>query len=333
MKRAGDLFYAIIDFDNLLEAFHKAQLGKADREGVKIFRAGLNDNIASLRSAIIDDTLVLGNYRYFTVHDPKTRLICAADFPERVVHHALINVIGTFLERRMIYHSYACRKGKGQHQALETARCFSRNHRFYLKTDIKKCFDSIPHTGLMSMLSRLFKDCRLLLLCKKIIDSYHVEPGHGLPIGNLTSQYFANAYLDIFDHWIEERCRVMCYLRYMDDMLVFGEKNDLVVIREKCKDYLVSELGLSLNKGGMINRTEAGVGFLGRTVFPNGIRLSKRTKKRVRTKFHRYETMWDKGYWDSATLQRRMESLWAGMKTSNSLGWRRRLAERACNDV
>ena len=333
MKRHSNLFSAVIDTNNLLDAFHKAQLGKADREGVKAFRLDLNENISSLRNDIVNDTLCLGEYRYFMVHDPKTRLICAASFSERVVHHALITIIGPLLERRMIYHSYACRKGKGQHKALSTALRFSRKHPYYLQMDIRKCFDSIPHERLMYMLSGMFKDSKLLNLCFKIIDSYHKTPGTGLPIGNLTSQYFANAYLDIFDHWVKETCRMKSYIRYMDDMIVFGEKENLLELRKKCSDYLTTELSLSLKQGGYINRVENGFGFLGCTVFPKGIRLSKRSKKRVRAKFHRYEKMYDLGLWDSDTLQQRMQSLWAGLYCAKSYGWRCKLAKQARDDV
>ncbi|MCE5250403.1 reverse transcriptase/maturase family protein [bacterium] len=333
MKRKGNLFDSVIDFDNLLDAFHKAQLGKADREDVKAFRFDLNANIATLRNDIINDTLCLGSYHYFMVHDPKTRLICAANFPERVVHHALINIIGPLLDSHMISHSFACRKGKGQHKALSVTLCFSRRHPYYFQMDIRKCFDSIPHERLKKMLASRFKDEKLLRLCSRIIDSYHAAPGAGLPIGNLTSQYFANAYLDIFDHWIKESCRMKSYLRYMDDMLMFGKKDELLELRGKCGDFLATELGLILKNGGTINSVEKGIGFLGCAIFPKGIRLSKRTKKRVRTKFHRYEEMWEKGFWNSETLQQRTESLWAGLYSANSYGWRCRLAKHGRDDV
>ena len=187
-----------------------------------LFRMKVDCNLEEIRRGLENETARIGAYSYFTIKDPKERIICAASFPERIIHHAVMNICEPYFERFQIFHSYACRKGKGQHAALLSAFHYAKSSPFFLKMDVRKYFDSIDHEILFNRLTRLFKDHRLLDLLSRIIDSYHTAPGKGVPIGNLTSQYFANHYLASFDHYVKETLGVKRYIRYMDDMLFFS---------------------------------------------------------------------------------------------------------------
>lgn len=162
-----------------------------------------------------------GHYHQFTIYDPKVRVISAAPFCERVMHHAIMNVLEPVFENHLMFHSYACRKGKGIQAAILYAFSCSKAHHWFLKLDIRKFFDSISHQILKNQLRRLFKDTRLLFLLDSLIDSYQTSPATGLPIGNLTSQFFANHYLFAMDHYILEKLRPRAYVRYMDDFVLW----------------------------------------------------------------------------------------------------------------
>ena len=152
--------------------------------------------------------LKLGAIIFFKVYDPKERQICAPPFREQVLHHAMMNICGCFFERFQINHSYACRKGKGTIAAINATKKYTKKYDWYLKLDVSKFFDSIHHGVLKQQLLRLFKEKEVLDIFGKIIDSYTTSPERGVPIGNLTSQYFANHYLAALDHFVKENCNV-----------------------------------------------------------------------------------------------------------------------------
>ena len=284
MKRAGFLYDGICDMDNIRLAFWKAQRGKATRRSVIAFRSRLNDNLAEIRNAFASGDFKLGNYTCFPVFDPKERMICAAPFRERVMHHAAINVCAPFFEKRLIHDTYACIKGRGLDPCLDRARSFCRRFERYLKMDVHKYFDSISHDRLESLMRKYFKDARLLGFFDAVIDTYEKAPGRGIPIGNLTSQYFANAYLCAVDRLAKETLRVGGYVRYMDDFVLFSDSADELkaarkTIREFCKDAL----DLELNEPGM-NRCESGLKFLGYVLRPGSVRLTLRAKRRFKRK-------------------------------------------------
>jgi len=210
----------IADAENLRLAFWKAAKGKRGKADCVAFRERLDENLAALRAELLEGDVPVGNYHYFTVHDPKERLICAASFRERVLHHAVMNVCEPALERAAVFDSYACRKGKGRLLAVERAQGYARTHGWFLKMDIRKYFDSIDHETLRALLGRKFKDPELLRLVDRILASYQTAPGRGLPIGNLTSQHFANFYLAPLDRFLKEELRRGAYVRYMDDFVV-----------------------------------------------------------------------------------------------------------------
>jgi retron-type reverse transcriptase len=200
------------------------------------------------------------------------------------VHHAICNLIEPILERSLIHHSYACRTGKGTHRAIRQAQIFSRKYQYFLKCDIRKYFESIDHTILKEILARKFKDADLIWLLNIIIDSAQSkEAGKGIPIGSLTSQHFANLYLDRLDHYVKDSVRINGYLRYMDDFILFGdEKSELHLLHSSIRNLLKDQLNLGLKeKATVIAPVLEGVPFLGFRIFPNLIRIRHENKKRV----------------------------------------------------
>jgi len=164
MKRQGQLLDRIADLNNLYEAFYKAQKGKVHKSAVCAFREKLQANLRTLRHQITSGVIETGNYRSFTIYDPKKRLICATPFSQRVLHHALMNVCHPFFEKHQIGESFASRSGKGTYAALDKAREYNRHYRWFLKLDVRKYFESIDHAILKKQLCRLFKDKDLLLI-------------------------------------------------------------------------------------------------------------------------------------------------------------------------
>ena len=207
MKRAGQLLEAIADAGNLRLAFWKAAKGKRAKADCRAFQARLDANLTALRADLLASTARVGDYHYFTIHDPKERTICAASFRERVLHHALMNVCEPVLERAAIFDSYACRRGKGQLAAVRRAAAYAGRYGWFLKMDIRKYFNSVDHDAMRGLLRRKFKDAAVLAVFDQVLASYQTAPGRGLPIGNLTSQHFANFYLGPLDRFVKEGLR------------------------------------------------------------------------------------------------------------------------------
>jgi hypothetical protein len=288
MKRAGYLIEKIADTRNICLAYHKARRGKAADTGVLNFERHIDKNIEQLRLQILSGNVSVGNYHYFTIYDPKIRLICAADFRERVLHHALMNVCHPYFERNLIYDTYATRINKGIYAALDRAKKAMLNYRYAAKLDFRKYFDNISHPVLKAKLQQMFKDRTLLDVFGKIIDSYQTADGLGLPIGNLTSQYFANFYLSELDHYAKEVLRIPVYIRYMDDILLF--ENDKPVLKSYLSDLNAAaseKLGLTFKPFSIVQQRQ-GIAFLGYKMYRHRHLLSNSSKKRLKHKIRLY---------------------------------------------
>ncbi len=329
MKRTGNLYCRISTYENLCTAFRKAVKGRHGSREVIAFRDDFENNIRKLREQLLCHEPDIGHYSFFKVIDPKPRNICAASFPERVLHHAIMNICEPVLESYSVYDSYACRKNKGNRKALTKAQKYARKSEWYLKLDIRRYFDSMDHLIVIRLLSRRFKDTELILLFQKLLETYHTDPGKGVPIGNLISQHLANFYLGRFDHWIKEERRVRSYLRYMDDFVLFGNdktylKNELAEIRR----FLSEELALELNHNIQLNRCNRGFPFLGYRVFPHTIRLSPASRRRFSRKFRKYEKEWQEGRRTTDELVRCMEPLVEFTRAADADGFRRNVITR-----
>ncbi len=295
------LFDRLTSFDNLLAAFLKARRGKRLRPAVAAFELDLEHELLRLQDELTAGTWRPGSYHNFYVHDQKRRLVTAAFFRDRVVHHALLNVLEPVFEPSFLYDSYACRRGKGQHRAICRYQRWSRGHQYVLRGDILKFYPSVDHAILLQLLSRKIRDRRVLALCTMIVRSgtgildseYRITwfPGddlfsplgrpRGIPIGNLTSQFFGNVYLNELDHFVKEQLCCRCYLRYMDDVAVFGDDpRSLALAKRRISEFLAG-LRLTLRpEKTRVWQTGDGAEFLGFRVFPGHRLVRKATAYR-----------------------------------------------------
>lgn len=296
MRTWKSLFPRICVFSNLQEAARKARRGKRLRREVYEFEARLEDNLIQLQRELEALTWQPGPYREFYVQESKRRLICAAPYRDRVVHHALCNVIEPLFERSFIFDSYACRKGKGTHAAADRYTEFSRKARYVLKCDIARYFPSVRHDVLFGKLARRIADRDVLWLCEQIIrsrgdDGLLWPSGQGIPIGNQTSQFFANVYMNGFDHWMKETMRRRFYIRYVDDFVVLGDsKRELHELVPEIEAKL-GTYGLTLHaRKRTVFPVSEGCDFMGYRIWPthrrlrpqNGYRFQRRLKAMAR---------------------------------------------------
>ena len=246
MKTYRRLFDKVTDFSNLLFSARQAQCGKRFKPEVVHFNFGLEGNLLRLQSELETGQWRPGEYSRFTVFEPKERQIVAAPYRDRVVHHALCNVIEPLFDGGFIEDSYACRERKGTHAALDRAQAGVRECKFALKCDIKKFFFSINHEKLTKIIEGKIACGRTLDLIRKIIASDSVI---GVPIGNLTSQLFANIYLNELDRFIKQDLLIRHYVRYMDDFIIFGNsKSDLARVKIALVAFLHERLSLGMNE-------------------------------------------------------------------------------------
>lgn len=326
MRRAANLFDEIADRDNLRLAFHKAARGRRGQAMVREFAAGLERHIAAMSEAIREGTLQVGRFQQFLIRDPKERVITAPCFDERVLHHAIMNVCEPVMDRWLIDDTFACRTGKGREAALQRAQHFTRKAIWFLKLDVRKYFDSVPHAKLMVFLERRFRDRRLLELLNRIIAAYRGELGIGLPIGSLTSQHFANFYLGWLDRFVKESLRVRGYVRYMDDMVLWHESREaLTEIHGRCQEFAATQLALDF-KLGEVQRTGVGVPFLGCRIWPTHVELNRRSKCRWRQRVRVLERAERLGLLSQSNLQQRLASLTAYSKAAGVKSWKFRRA-------
>lgn len=330
MKRAGNLTEKIADTANLYHAFYKAAKSKRIKNEVLNFEKNLDANLSNIQQEIISGNITTGNYHYFKIYDPKERTICAASFPERVLHHSIMNICHPYFEKQLIYHSYATRIGKGTYAALDTAKGYTKRYLFYAKLDVRKYFDNIAHEVLNDLLNRIFKDEILLQIFRKIIESYSVSDNRGIPIGNLTSQYFANYYLSPADHYAKEILQIPGYVRYMDDVLLF--ENDKNLLKEKLakfKNFVETNLLLTF-KPSTLNYTKMGISFLGYRLLPESVKLNNNSKRRFVNKIAKYQHLLSEGIWTQKEFARHILPLVSFTEYAQAKELRRKIITYDC---
>ena len=285
----AEYFDSIVAFENLLRAYKKASKANNNKYRAYEFFFNLEKELLVLHHELKSGNYLPGTLTKFKIYDPKERVISAAPMRDRVVYHAIFNLLEPVFERFMISDSYACRKGKGSHAAVERAQSFLRCNKWYLKADIKKYFESIDHEVLMKVLSGRIKDGRTLNLFRKIIAVE--EATRGLPIGNLTSQHFANLYLSKFDHYVKDFLGIKSYLRYMDDFVIFhNDKDYLKKLLVTLRGFLQIDFKLQLKeKAVFINKDQNGLSFLGWRIFKTTIRIRSqnyyRSVKKIKKRY------------------------------------------------
>ena len=315
-------FEDILSPDNLRLAWHKVSLGRSSKKPILDFHIRLDENLAALSRDLADGSYRPGPLETFVIKDPKERVISAAGVRDRVAFHAVMNVYDPVFDRHLIHDSYACRMGKGTHKAVLRAFHFAKSSRFFLIMDVRKYFYSIDHAVLKEMLARLVRDGRTLDLFRVIVDSSHAMPGKGVPIGNLTSQYFANHYLSPLDHRFKERLRVRRYLRYMDDILIFGnDLDELKGLYLEAVSHAGEKLGLAL-KPQVVGTVAEGAPFLGFLVRNSGIYLQQKTKRRYRARIAELERKLGRGTMGELEAGRRAESLTSHLLLARSRAFR-----------
>lgn len=308
------LFDQIVSVENLYQASLAAARGKRTRESSADFHFHREEEIHRLRVELVARTYRHGPYREFTICDPKKRLVSAAPFRDRVVHHAIHDVIEPLIDKTFIFDSYACRKGKGTHAALDRAQHFLRANRFYLHGDIRKFFQSIDREVLMEIIEKRIQDPDVLDLIRKIVFSFELR--RGLPIGNLTSQFFANLYLNELDHFAKHTLGARYYLRYMDDFVLFSRSREqLRLWKRALSEFLHETLELDLHDGKTrIGAVGEGVSFLGFRLFKDYRRLRIDNVQRFRERLRRF---------DPDSMRRSIESWVSHSRYANAAGLRR----------
>lgn len=312
MKTFGGLFEKVVDPEHLERSMKLAARGKRKREPVQRFLNRADRELPLLGAELRAGTYRPRPYSQFKIKDPKPRIITRADFRDRVVHHAVCGVIAPLLERRFVDGSYACRVGKGAHRAVLAAQRFSRCHRYFWKSDISRYYDSVDHEVLLAMLGRTFREPRLNDLLSIIVTHKFPgqQPGKGLPIGNLTSQWFANFYLDQLDHFVKEDMRIQGYLRYMDDFVAWADdKGQLFELWRESEGFLRDHLKLRIKgEATHVAPVTEGLAFLGMRVFPGTIRLQHGRKHRMLRLIRRREQEYLRGERDACDLSASVQS-------------------------
>lgn len=280
MKRYGNLYSQIISVDNLILADINARKGKTKTKGVIEHDKYWDTNILKLHSSLKNKTFKTSEYRTFKILDPKERIIYSLPYyPDRIVHHAIMNIIEPIFVKTFTSNSYSCIKGRGIHGAVNAVKESLKdvdNTKYCLKLDIKKFYPSINHDILKDIIRKKIKDNDLLWLLDEIIDSTN-----GIPIGNYLSQYFANLYLTYFDHWLKEDKLVKYYFRYADDMVILSSnKKHLHSLLNDIKNYLSDNLNLVVKNNYQIFPVSVrGIDFVGYVFFHTHILLRKSIKK------------------------------------------------------
>ena len=298
MKTYKNLYPKICDFSNLLLAARQAQKGKRFQDIVARFNINLESELILLKKELNSKSYTPGAYHSFYIYEPRTRMISAAPYRDRVVHHSLCNIITPILEKSMIYDSYANRKGKGTHDAVKRYQYYAQKYPYGLKCDIKKFFPSIDHEILKLILRKKIACKDTLWLIDGIIDNSNpqentlqyyegdslltpIERKKGLPIGNLTSQWFGNFYLNEMDHFIKERLKCKAYVRYVDDFILLADSKEILAEwRHLITDYLKKVRMILHPQKTIIFRSIDGVPFLGHRIFPHYRKLNSDNVKR-----------------------------------------------------
>jgi retron-type reverse transcriptase len=283
MKTHKRLWDKFISRENFELAAKKAVKSKKSKRSVKNFLRNKDENIEKLRRALIDGTYRTSKYETFIIYEPKQRIIYKLPlYPDHVLHHALINVLGPIWQGEFIHDSYACIPGRGLLSASQRTMQFVRRNKYVLQCDIRKFFPSINHEIMKDIVRRKVNDRRLMRVLSEVIDS--VGGNTNLPIGNLTSQWMGNVYLNELDMFVKHVLHWRDYIRYCDDFCLYGDdKQKLRDAKSKIVKFLRENLNMELSKSA-VKRTSDGIGFIGYRHFKNFVLIRKKPGHRLKTR-------------------------------------------------
>lgn len=338
MKSYRNLWQQLCSSENLLLAFQKARKGKTQKIYVKDFEKNLKENLLRLKIELVFHYYKPKKLTTFVIRDPKTRKISKSTFRDRVIHHAICNILEPIYENYFIYDSYANRKGKGTLKAIERFDYFkrkvSKNNTkacYILKADIKQYFETVDHQVLIAILQKKIKDKRLINLIKIILNNYETkEKGKGMPLGNLTSQFFANVYLHELDHFVKHKLKIKYYVRYVDDFVIFESSQEKVMgYQKQINSFLNQKLYITLHEGKTkVISLERGVTFLGLRIFYHHRLLKKSNLRKIQRRIQEQKQMFEnkKILYDS--VYNSLEGVFAYLSHANTHTWRERTAKK-----
>jgi retron-type reverse transcriptase len=347
MKVYSNLFNKIISPENLFAAWDEFRSDKWKKPGVMRFERHLEENIFALHRELKAKTYRHGSYRSFYIRDPKQRHIHKAIVRDRILHHAIFSIINPLFEPTFISRSFSCRVDYGTHRgvaALEgMARKMSRNGThdcFILKCDVRKFFDSVDHAILLEIMEKRIKDEGVIWLLKEIIKSYPATPVRererrplqrkGIPIGNLTSQLFANVYMNEFDQFMKHTMKVKNYVRYTDDFaIVADDRTYLEDLLPHIRDFLARELTLELHpKKITIRPFPQGMDFLGHILFPKYRLIRTKTEHRMFRNLKRRFSAYEARQITKTTFEQSLQSYLGTLSHANTYDMREELLNR-----
>lgn len=288
--RGHSVFEQVISLENLLIAWKRFRKGKQKKADVQTFEFNFEDNLFKLRKELECRTYRPDPYTSFYISDPKLRHIHKASVRDRLLFQAVFQILYPIFDKQFIFDVYSSRNQKGTHRGVgrlqSLARKVSRNYTrpiYALKCDIRKFFDSVDHRILAEIIRRTVLDSETLWLIDKIVGSFETAPGRGVPLGNVTSQLFANIYLNELDQFVKHKLKAKCYVRYCDDFVILSERRELLIsLIPQISSFLSEHLKLELNPAKVIIRKLSyGIDFLGYVILPHYVVLRTKTKRRI----------------------------------------------------
>lgn len=324
LKRIGNLWDKIISYDNLYLAYKKAREGRGHLESVKRFEQNIEGNLKQLQQSLINKTFSTSRYNTRIIYEPKKRVIYILPFfPDRILQHALMNIIAPIFHARFIKDTYACIPERGLHAGLVRANSYTQKNDYCLKMDVKKFYPSIHHETLYKIIERKIKDENVLWLINDIIHSF--EGDRNCPIGNLTSQWFGNIYLTQLDYFIKQKLRAKYYIRYCDDFLIFSnDKMWLNQCKEEITQFLDNVLKLKMSKCDLFP-VSRGVDFLGYRYFKGYVLLRKRTARGIIRRLRKLYSEYDKGRIKPDKMLSHLSSVDGYISWANSYNFRQKI--------
>lgn len=343
-----DIWNRFTSWPNLLRAYHKCRKRKRYKSGACEFDFQWESNLLLLQNELVSQSWIPGEYHNFWIKEPKRRKISAAPFRDRVVHHAIVNLLEPFWDPQFIYDSYACRRGKGTHRAIRRGQHFARSYEYCVRSDVVKFFPNIDHEILLNILRRKISDKLFFDVIIRVIESgkhiladeasreyfcgddlFSITRNKGLPIGNLTSQFFANVYLNELDHFVKHSLRMKGYIRYADDFILFGNsKCELWNAIDAIKSFLAG-LRLRLHRHKTILcKCDSGFKFLGFKVNEESRRLSQDALRRFNRNLRTLKWQYQNRLISARDVGRSLDSWLAYSEFANSTGIKKELWKR-----